>query len=193
LVSVRDHAQGDQMLLDLARVRFAGDRVERRYQPAVCMAAMAELQAADFTVASPVDLAFDIHKRDDEYRLVGRVSTTLEFTCSRCLEPFALAVAGEFDLRYLSQAVNAGAGEREVEADDLAVAYYCDEVIDLGHLMSEQFYLAMPMKPLCAAGCRGLCPACGANLNRASCECDTSWHDPRLEGLLAMLETRRSE
>jgi uncharacterized protein len=43
----------------------------------------------------------------------------------------------------------------------------------------EQFYLAAPMKPLCDAACQGLCPACGTNLNRGTCECRRDWVDPR--------------
>ena len=32
--------------------------------------------------------------------------------------------------------------------------------------MREQFYLALPMKPLCRDDCKGLCPTCGTNLER---------------------------
>ena len=55
--------------------------------------------------------------------------------------------------------------EREVEEDDLATSYYRDDQIDLNELMREQFYLALPMKPLCQDDCQGLCPQCGTNLN----------------------------
>lgn len=193
LVSVTSGVQSDRLLLDLGKVRSGGEHVERRYAPAMLQGALAELEGADFSITAPVELSFDIRKQGDEYRLEGRVVTTLEVGCSRCLESFPLPVACEFDLRYLPQVANAGEGEREVDPDDLTVAFYRDEVIDLGHLMSEQFYLVMPMKPLCSTGCRGLCPSCGTNLNRSSCGCDTSWHDPRLEGLRALLENRRSK
>jgi uncharacterized protein len=46
--------------------------------------------------------------------------------------------------------------------------------------MREQFYLALPMKPLCDSGCHGLCPECGTNLNRETCTCTHEWEDPRL-------------
>ena len=42
-----------------------------------------------------------------------------------------------------------GEGEREIEEDDLTTAFYENDEIDLGQLMREQFYLALPMKPLC--------------------------------------------
>jgi uncharacterized protein len=49
----------------------------------------------------------------------------------------------------------------------LTTAFYENDVIDLGQLMREQFYLSLPMKPLCRDDCRGLCAVCGENLNLA--------------------------
>ena len=37
--------------------------------------------------------------------------------------------------------------------------------------MHEQFVLTLPMKPLCSDDCKGLCPVCGTNLNRGTCDC----------------------
>jgi uncharacterized protein len=54
-------------------------------------------------------------------------------------------------------------------------------------MVREQFQLALPMKPLCAQACRGLCPECGANLNRTECGCQPKWEDPRLEPLKRLL------
>jgi uncharacterized protein len=79
--------------------------------------------------------------------------------------------------------MNTGEGEREIEEDDLSTAFYENEEIDLGQLMREQFYLSLPMKPLCGPDCKGLCPICGTNLNRGTCECKREWDDPRFSAL----------
>ena len=50
-------------------------------------------------------------------------------------------------------------------------------------LLREQFYLALPMKPLCQEDCRGLCPQCGVNRNTGTCDCNVQWEDPRLAAL----------
>ena len=71
----------------------------------------------------------------------------------------------------------------EIQEDDLTTAFYENETIDLGQLMREQFYLALPMKPLCREDCQGLCPQCGTNLNRGTCTCRDNWIDPRLAAL----------
>src|SRR5205814_2798014 len=106
-----------------------------------------------------------------------------QLACGRCLEVFDVPVDSEFELRYVPAADNRGEGEREVEEDDLTTAFYRNEQLDLGELMHEQFVLALPMKPLCSEGCKGLCPQCGTNQNTGTCDCDTGWGDPRLSPL----------
>ena len=103
--------------LNLAKIRTPEGHFEQVYQPA-------EL-AGDtdvYSIVAPVALVFDIHKDKDRFRLVGRVVTTLEMSCSRCLDPFTVAVDAPFDLRYQPLAPNAVEGEREIEADDLDTA-----------------------------------------------------------------------
>ena len=81
--------------------------------------------------------------------------------------------------------------EREVPDADLETSYYRDDQIDLNELLREQFYLALPMKPLCVADCRGLCLHCGINQNTGTCECAPAWEDPRLAPL-RQLKNRES-
>jgi uncharacterized protein len=169
--------------LNLAKIRTARDGVEKvRIEHVYTPDALA-VESDAFRVAAPVDLAFDVTKDKDQFGLSGRVKTTLELQCSRCLEPFERPLDAAFDLRYLPRTVNAGEGEREIEEDDLTTAFYENDTIDLGQLMREQFYLALPMKPLCSDDCKGLCPHCGTNRNRGECRCAREWDDPRLAAL----------
>jgi uncharacterized protein len=46
------------------------------------------------------------------------------------------------------------------------------------------------MKPLCSDACKGLCPTCGTNLNRGTCDCTSEWEDPRFAALRALQEER---
>lgn len=174
------------MQLDLTRLSGDTEHVTREYA-ADAFAGAGE----DYRVTGPVHLEFDITRSENRYHVVGRVAASLELACSRCAESFAWPVNAEFDLTYLPQSANAGEGELEVAEEDLGVAYYDEETIDLGQLMREQFYLAMPMKPLCSEQCKGLCPQCGANLNHGECGCEPSWADPRLEPLRRLLEQRK--
>ena len=165
------------LALNLSKIRTAHERFEQVYQPGSLE------RTADFRVVAPVTLTFDIHKDKQLFRLAGRVQTTLELPCSRCLEQFEWPVDASFDLRYQPRTENTGEGEREIGEDDLTTAYYENEQIDLGQLMQEQFYLSLPMKPLCSEDCKGLCPVCGTNLNRETCSCRRDWEDPRFAAL----------
>src|SRR5437588_2978052 len=169
--------------LNLNRIRTAQERFEQVYTPGQFG------QEPDFTVLEPIALAFDIFKDKQQFRLVGHVQTTLELQCSRCLEPFTLPVDADFDLRYQPHAANTGEPEKEIEEDDLTTAFYEDDQIDLGQLIREQFYLSLPMKPLCQTDCKGLCAECGTNLNRGRCDCKHEWQDPRL-AVLRELKTK---
>jgi uncharacterized protein len=170
------------MNLDLTHFRQPVTDVVRRYDPEEF-----EGRTSQFRVVAPVDLRFRVHKDKDRYRLVGTLSTLLELTCSRCLEPYQQPVDAAFDIRYLPQSENTGVEEDEIEEDDLSDAFYRDDQIDLRQLMEEQFYLALPMKPLHSEDCKGLCPSCGVNLNETTCNCEVRWEDPRLAGLKALM------
>ena len=174
------------MKLDLAKIRQAQTRYDRTFDSS-------EVQMADdaYQVAAPVHLGFDIHKDQDKFRLVGTVRTELELACSRCLEPFRLPVDATFDQRYLPQPEPSADDEAEVAEEDLETSFYRDEQIDLKELLREQFYLTLPMKPLCREECRGLCPQCGTNLNTGRCDCAPEWEDPRLAPL-KQLKSRES-
>jgi uncharacterized protein len=169
------------MKLDLTRYRQPVSHFARTFQPGEVAS-----DAGTYDIVTPVELEFDIHKDKDKFRLAGHLRTELELTCSRCLEPYRFAIDADFDQRYLPAAAASTDPDREVQEDDLETSYYSDDQIDLGELMREQFYLALPMKPLCRDDCRGLCPQCGTNLNTGTCDCSPAWEDPRLAALKAI-------
>jgi uncharacterized protein len=173
------------MLYDLSRFRGDSDRIDRRYEPGAFA-----LKDEEFRIVGPVVFGADLRKDARKVRLVGRVGATLECGCSRCLEPFEVKVDAAFDVMFLPAEANVagtpslgGKGNEEVGQEDLGVSFYKDETLDLGELMREQFYLSLPMKPLCREDCQGLCPVCGINRNRESCSCRSEWVDPRMEAL----------
>lgn len=174
------------LALNLSRIRTAHEHVEQVYEPG-----QVAQGHEDFAVVAPVTLVFDVFKDKQQFRLVGRVVTTVELPCSRCLESFTWPVDAEFDLRYQPHDANTGGHEQAIEEDDLTTAFYQNDEIDLGQLMQEQFYLSLPMKPLCTDACRGLCPVCGTNRNRAICACDSHWEDPRFAALKALESVKK--
>jgi uncharacterized protein len=164
-----------ELLLDVGQMRDPEARIERTFAAGVL-----PTDQSICRVTAPVALSVVVRKDRMQFRLAGRLKTSIELTCSRCLDNYELAVDEPFDVLYLPHTPAGPGEERMVEDDDLSTAFYEDNVIDLGQLMQEQCYLAVPMKPLCKEECLGLCPECGTNFNIASCECRQTWVDPRL-------------
>ena len=173
------------MQLDLTRYRGPLGHFSRTFAPEDVA------QPGDaYRIVAPVTLDFDVHKDKEKFRLAGTARTELELTCSRCLEPFRMPVDADFDLRFLPASEIPTEEEREMQDEDVDVGYYRDDQIDLNELLREQFYLGLPMKPLCTEGCQGLCALCGTNLNTGSCSCETVWEDPRLAPLKGLARPR---
>ena len=166
------------MQLDLTRYRQPVSQFGRTFSPDEI-----GQEGEAYQVVAPVQVDLEIHKDKDRFRLVGTVRTELELSCGRCLEPFRMPFEGAVDVRYLPASEMSAEDEREVAEEDLDTSYYRDDQIDLNELLREQFYLALPMKPLCQEGCAGLCPQCGTNLNTGTCQCTSQWEDPRLAPL----------
>jgi len=120
----------------------------------------------------------------DELRLTGSVAATVELDCARCLTPVQVNVDESFDLFYIPSVNRLQPDEeRELAKDDLLVAFYRDDCLDLDDVVREQIDLAIPMARVCSDECRGLCSNCGANLNEGKCSCTASEPDPRWAAL----------
>ena len=177
------------MLLELNRLRGQREHFDRRFEPSAF-----DPQDDDYTVAAPVNVSVVVEKAGkDAFRVTGGTTTRLELQCGRCLEEFQVPVDANFELRYVPAVENTGEGEREIAEDDLTTAFYREGALDVIDLLREQFQLVLPMKPLCSEACRGLCPECGANLNRNDCGCAPKWEDPRLAVLKTIVKTNQEK
>ena len=119
----------------------------------------------------------------------GEIRATVPQVCGRCLEPFGARVTAGVDVRVAPRP--ATADNVELAADDLDVAFYAKDELDLNVLVETETTLALPMKPLCREDCLGLCPVCGGNRNVVACGCRDRAPDPRL-AVLRDLAARRS-
>ena len=176
------------MYIDVQQVPSEGQAVER------------DIPAESLNLEDGITLLDRVHvsgrltPADDEaFCLMGSLDASVETGCVRCLEAFVLKLHEPLDLLYRPHSANVRPKkvkdeELELEEKDLAVSFYRDDKIDLSHMIREQVYLALPMKPLCNDGCRGLCPECGTNLNLSSCSCIRDTVDPRLATLKTLLK-----
>jgi uncharacterized protein len=124
----------------------------------------------------------------------GELRAGLDLECNRCLAPYTLAVKQDLDLFFLPhrpEAESAEEQEDEVQLEDheMVVAYHDGQRLDLGEVVREQLFLAVPMKRLCRDDCKGRCPRCGADRNATPCSCPPpeAEEDPRLAPLKKLL------
>ena len=109
----------------------------------------------------------------------GALTTEVDLTCSRCLGSFQRSLAMNLEDEYYPTAdVDTGAA---LPLPDEPGCFTIDgnHVLDLTEAVRQYALLAIPMKPLCAENCAGLCPFCGQNLNRGPCGCSSKAADPR--------------
>ncbi len=174
------------MQLDLTRFRQPHTHISRTF-----LAEEVAREGDAYRLAGPVHLELDVHKDKEVFRLSGTARAELELLCSRCLEPFGMPVDAVFDLKYLPATEMATDEEREIQDEDFETSYYRDDRIDVNDLLREQFYLQLPMKPLCREECQGLCPECGTNRNTGACDCAPGWEDPRMAPLRGLARSKR--
>jgi uncharacterized protein len=125
-------------------------------------------EGSGLALLEPVQVEVEAQPMGDRAVLVrGRISTQLEGSCRRCLAAVRVEVDEPIDLLFEELA--------EDEADELVGEVYPlagrSDDLDLGEPMREQLLLHAPGYVVCSEDCRGLCPRCGADLNRTACDC----------------------
>jgi uncharacterized protein len=127
----------------------------------------------------PKDIVADI-------RLKGRFAGRFQVPCARCVEPVEIPLEADFDLIFRPVAADSEATERSITAPETEIGYYQGESLALEDVLREQVLLSLPVRTLCKADCKGLCPRCGADRNSQPCSCDVGPSDPRWEALAGL-------
>lgn len=115
------------------------------------------------------------------------LSTTLNLSCSRCLNYFDHPLKLDFEEEYFPtvDVVTGAALPLPEEAGNFTIDAH--HVLDLTEATRQYALLAIPMKPLCSNQCAGLCQRCGHNLNEGPCDCPKQEMDPRWSELTKLL------
>ena len=109
----------------------------------------------------------------------GRLAGSTTLNCARCLTPFEADL--ELDVCELFTTPGHELPEEE--------AYRVEgSEINLEPMLRDALVLALPLNPVCAEGCEGLCATCGKNLNQGGCDCVQDEMDPRWAELSALRE-----
>lgn len=137
-------------------------------------------QVRDFQFPPFLDVVLVYYRSGQEIFFQGSFDGTFEGHCSRCLKSYTFAMKEKFEFVLAPDPLVSGARATELNREDLGLSFYSTDEINLAPLIREQVLLALPTRPLCGDGCRGLCGGCGVDLNREPCACSTSSADPRM-------------
>ncbi|MCA0253762.1 MAG: DUF177 domain-containing protein [Actinobacteria bacterium] len=125
---------------------------------------------------SAIDLDLTLEAVVEGVLVTGTAEVSLGGQCARCLEP--ISDTAEVDLQELYLFPGK-------ELDDDEASRIEEELIDLEPLLRDAVVLELPFTPLCRPDCAGLCPTCGANLNRDPGHGHAEATDARWAGLAA--------
>ena len=135
----------------------------------------------------PFKVQTHLDKGHENVFMTGRFEGDVEARCVRCLKYFSLRISDSFRLTLMPRtdvpAERGEEGEHELEADDVDLAYYDLEQVDLGRVVAEQVLLLLDLYPHCKPDCRGLCPTCGVDRNESACSCESPHGDTRWSAL----------
>ncbi|HLX82586.1 MAG TPA: DUF177 domain-containing protein [Terriglobales bacterium] len=123
------------------------------------------------------------HQVVQDIRIKGKLDTSVEVACARCLDPVVHPVDRSFDLLYRPLGIDSGHAELSVTDAEAEIGYYEGTGLLLEDTLREQVLLALPLKSICREDCKGLCPHCGKNLNETQCDCVDEVEDPRWAAL----------
>ena len=138
---------------------------------------------------STLDGDINMIRTGDDILVNGDLHTTLELSCSRCLEMFAMPVRFAIEEEFKPTIdVVTGAKIPLTPDDEAETLIDARHQLDLTEVVRQNLILAMPMYPVCRSKCKGLCPHCGQNWNEAPCDCTLEEIDPRLAVLKQLLE-----
>ncbi len=137
---------------------------------------------ADDALVSPLDVDLTLEMLVEGLLARGTVSFTTSLQCARCVSD--VTTVNRVPIAELF------ADPRRIPEDEEVEAGYelrPEGVIDIEALLRDAVLAVLPLRVLCDDACRGLCPACGADLNVDDCGHEPdSVADPRwavLQGL----------
>jgi len=144
-----------------------------------------------YRFTDPVLVNALVQKSSNEVVVEGRLRTTAYGNCVRCLDDVRFEIEEPF--RLIGEIVP----DKQVGEDsgdpDFTLLRESEPVWDLTGAMRELILLAIPDNPLCRDDCAGLCPRCGINRNRETCQCEVQATGNPMARLGDLINKRRSD
>lgn len=166
------------MRIELDKLEQDSGKFSRTYEPGEL-----SLDDDEVRLVEPAEVSGRVRRDGNEVELTGELRAKIETACDRCLQPVNLSIGAEFKERFVPAVSWRDEQQHELQEEDLNLAVFDGEAIELDDLVREEILLAVPAHVLCREDCKGLCPVCGIDRNQGTCQCETGGTDSRWQGL----------
>lgn len=146
------------MKINVKRLPAEGEHLAGEEPPQIM-----DLEEPDVHFKAPVRYDLLAQVQNNGLLVTGKVATVGTLRCGRCLREFDQPVE-----------VASFVFHQELTGQDF---------VDLTAQIREDIILELPQRALCGESCKGLCPVCGADLNRRPCRCKVRRDDSRWAAL----------
>jgi uncharacterized protein len=126
-------------------------------------------------IVEPIQFRGQLDMLGEFFELQGKITGTIELTCSRCLVKYPHELNIEVDEKF--------SNDQEAVDRDEDIIFMDSDTLDITEIVLSNIILSLPIKRLCKEDCKGLCPICGTDLNTSSCSCVAEEVDPRFAKL----------
>jgi uncharacterized protein len=133
-----------------------------------------------YPFVSPIKVTGEVKPFAGSAELTAHVEYVYSKPCDRCAEETTKNLSLDVSHTIVTELAS--------EEDDDSYVVVEDKELDLDELIYSDIILEMPVKFLCSEDCKGLCPTCGANLNKTTCKCSKSQVDPRMAILRQLID-----
>ena len=142
------------LIFDVRTLGSASARLEERVVPAPAELGSGLVQVPE---GEPVRLEVQLEEVSEGVLVTAEVTAPLVGECARCLDEFRSSVQVRFQELFTA---------RDQDSDD--DGYLLDgDLLDLEPALRDALVLELPLSPLCADDCQGLCSVCGVKLAEA--------------------------
>ena len=114
------------------------------------------VELAEVPMGADVELSVRLEAVTEGVLVTGTAIAPVAGECARCLEPLTSSVEASFQELYHYEPGEAADDEDELLLDG--------DLLDLEPVLRDAVVLALPLAPLCAEDCPGLCIECGVRL-----------------------------
>ena len=145
-----------------------------------------ELKIKKIEIKDKIHIIGAIKKISARIFFQGELTFISKLTCSLCGKEFQKAIKEKIYTEYIKSLPSLKEKPLKLKVDELDVEYYNGDFFSIESSIHDTAILAIPFAPKCKEDCKGLCPVCGANLNKVNCGCKVEKYNPLKETVLKL-------